>query len=73
MKILKALDLTNKRFGKLIAIQRAPKRKDKYIRWICNCDCGNIVEVRTDYLTSGHTISCGCEKKKWFKKKDLNG
>jgi len=70
---LKALDLTNKRFGKLIAIQRAPKRKDKYTRWICNCDCGNTVEIRTDYLTSGHTTSCGCEKEKWFKKKYVNG
>lgn len=63
---MKALDLTNKRFGKLVALQRAPKRNDKYTRWICQCDCGNICEVRTDYLTSQHTISCGCEKQKCF-------
>jgi hypothetical protein len=31
----KALDLTNQKFGKLVAIQRAPKRNDRYTRWIC--------------------------------------
>ena len=60
---MKALDLTNQRFGKLVAKKRAPKRNDKYTRWICECDCGNKeVEVRTDYLRSLHTTSCGCEK-----------
>jgi hypothetical protein len=48
----KKLDLTNQRFGKLTVIKPAPKREDRYTRWICRCDCGNIAEVRTDYLTS---------------------
>ena len=48
----KKLDLTNQTFGKLKAIKPAPKRNDKYTRWICECECGKIVEVRTDYLTS---------------------
>lgn len=64
----KKLDLTNQYFGKLQAIKPAPKRNDKYTRWICKCECGNEVEVRTDYLTSLHTISCGCEKDKHFGK-----
>ena len=68
---MKALDLTNKRFGKLIAIERAPKRQDKYTRWICQCDCGIKTEVRTDYLTSNHTTSCGCEKQLHFSQDDL--
>lgn len=62
----KKLDLTNQRFGKLKAIKPAPKRDDKYTRWICECECGKTVEVRTDYLTSLHTTSCGCEKEKYF-------
>lgn len=70
---MKALDLTNQHFGKLIAIQRAPKRNDKYTRWVCQCECGNLVEIRTDYLTSGHTTSCGCEKALFFQKKNLTG
>jgi len=44
----KALDLTGQRFGKLIAIKRAPSRNDRYTRWICQCDCGNKCEVKTD-------------------------
>lgn len=59
---MKALDLTNQRFGNLIALERAPKRNDKYTRWLCQCDCGNTTEVRTDFLRNGHTISCGCKK-----------
>ena len=62
----KKLDITNKRFKKLVALRPAPKRNDRYTRWICQCDCGNVIEVRTDYLTSFHTTSCGCEKEKHF-------
>lgn len=32
---MKALDLTGQRFGKLVALERAPKRNDRYTRWIC--------------------------------------
>lgn len=56
----KKLDLTNQYFGKLQAIKPAPKRNDKYTRWVCKCECGNEIEVRTDYLRNGHTTSCGC-------------
>ena len=62
----KKLDLTNQKFGLLTVLRPAPKRNDRYTRWICQCECGNITEVRTDYLTNGHTSSCGCEKKKYF-------
>lgn len=64
----KKLDLTKQYFGKLQAIKPAPKRNDKYTRWVCKCECGNEIEVRTDYLTSLHTTSCGCEKAKYFNK-----
>ncbi len=70
---MKALDLTGQRFGKLVALDRAPKRNDKYTRWICQCDCGNITEVRTDFLRNGHTGSCGCDKAIHFKTYDLKG
>ena len=70
---MKALDLTNQKFGKLTVLSKAPKRNDKYTRWICRCECDSIVEVRTDYLRSGHTKSCGCEKKKYFNKLNLVG
>lgn len=57
-------DLTNQRFGKLIAIKPIKhQNSDKYY-WICKCDCGNIVEVRGTSLTNGNTQSCGCLKSK---------
>lgn len=52
-------DLTNQRFGKLVAIE--PRgRKNKKIAWFCQCDCGNTSVVASDKLRNGHTQSCGC-------------
>ena len=48
------------RFGKLIALEPTEKRSGTCIVWKCQCDCGNIVEVRSGSLTTGNTSSCGC-------------
>ena len=48
------IDLTNKRFGRLIALER--KGND----WICECDCGNQKDIKAYRLRSGRTKSCGC-------------
>ena len=53
-------DLKNKRFGKLLVIEYNGNGK-----WLCQCDCGNQTIVRSDYLKSGHTQSCGCIHKKY--------
>ena len=66
----KKLDLTNQHFGELTAIKPATSRNDRYTRWVCKCSCGKEVEVRTDYLTSSHTTSCGHIKEKFFSKND---
>ena len=70
---MKKIDLTNQRFGKLVVVCPAPKKKDKYTRWICQCDCGQITEVRTDFLRNGHTTSCGCIKQTHFGRHNLIG
>lgn len=70
---MRALDLRGKVFGELTAIEPAPKRNDKYRRWICRCECGKVTEVRTDYLTNGHTTTCGHLKDQYFYKLDLVG
>lgn len=57
-----ALDLTNQRFGRLVAISKAPSRKGKTY-WLCQCDCGNQKEVQTGHLRDGKIQSCGCLKK----------
>lgn len=55
----KALDLTNKKFGRLTAIQKASSKSNKTY-WLCKCDCGNKKEIQTSHLTSGAIQSCGC-------------
>ena len=62
------VDLSNKRFGKLTVIEYAGHNKHKHILWKCKCDCGNIVEVDTGALNSGHTKSCGCSHADHMKK-----
>ena len=57
---IKFNDLTNKRFGKLIALKPIGKASNQHIVWECKCDCGQITNVITDNLTRGLTKSCGC-------------
>lgn len=56
----KKLDLTNQRFGKLIALYST--HKNGKTAWHCKCDCGNELDVFTFCLRNGNTSSCGCEK-----------
>lgn len=55
----KTLDLKNKRFGRLVALERTVNKKG-ISGWICKCDCGNEKWVETRSLTKGITKSCGC-------------
>lgn len=55
----KALDITGQRFGKLIALSKAPSRSGKTY-WLCQCDCGNQKEIQTSHLINGSIQSCGC-------------
>lgn len=52
-------DLTGKRFGRLTVIKRIGNN-GKQALWLCECDCGNEIQVTTNHLTSGNTQSCGC-------------
>ena len=57
----KRVDLTNKKSGKLIALQPTDKRTvDGRVIWKCVCDCGNITYVDTHSFQSGKKQSCGC-------------
>lgn len=53
-------DLTNQRFGKLIAISPTNERKWRCVVWKCKCDCGNECNVTSHELKNGNTQSCGC-------------
>lgn len=56
-------DLSNQRFGRLIAKYPRNIKKNGSIYWYCECDCGKSAEVLSRYLCSGSTKSCGCLKR----------
>lgn len=64
-------DLTNKRFGKLIVLQRAENDRQDILRWLCRCDCEKTSVVRSNALTSGNTKSCGCYGRECLEKNRL--
>ena len=60
-------NLVGKRYGNLTVIkdsgQRTPNKGE--VLWLCQCDCGNTILVKTSHLeykngTELHTTSCGC-------------
>lgn len=53
------IDLTGKRFGRLVVVSRA-ESKCNMSRWNCICDCGNKTVVYSNNLLRGYTQSCGC-------------
>ncbi len=64
---IKKKDLVGKRYGNLTVIkdsgQRTPSKGE--VLWLCQCDCGNTILVKTSHLeykngTELHTTSCGC-------------
>lgn len=65
-------DLTNKRFGKLVALHIYNDKTESHIKWYCQCDCGNTTIVRGTSLTRGITKSCGCLIKESVAKSNRN-
>lgn len=60
-KNIKGKDLTGKRFGRLLVLQRAnDKGQAKYY---CKCNCGNEIVISGQNLSRGDSRSCGCLKK----------
>lgn len=54
-------DITGEKFGRLTAIELTDRRSpsgDAY--WKCQCECGNVTEVKKSRLSGGYTKSCGC-------------
>ena len=58
----KLVNLTNKKFTRLLVIKRIfPKKlSSKPTYWECLCDCGVVTKATSRSLTTGHTKSCGC-------------
>lgn len=56
---MRPLDLSHEKFGRLTPMKPSRTVSGKYA-WICKCDCGKYITVRTADLRRGHTQSCGC-------------
>lgn len=59
---MKLQDLTGLKFANLLVIKRDLDAKSRHPKWICKCDCGNIISVLGAQLKRSHTKSCGCLK-----------
>jgi CDP-6-deoxy-D-xylo-4-hexulose-3-dehydrase len=61
----KLIDLTGKKFGRLLVIERVaePIGKDYSYYWLCDCECGCKKKISGHSLRSGRTLSCGCLKR----------
>lgn len=56
-------DLTGQRFGRLVALKVVGVNKYRRAIWLCECDCGETVEVARPNLIRQDgkgTRSCGC-------------
>lgn len=59
----KSLNLTGKRFGRLLVLEGGEVDEHRHDLWRCICDCKREIVVRGDNLRSGNTRSCGCLSK----------
>ncbi|WP_250227715.1 AP2 domain-containing protein [Anaeropeptidivorans aminofermentans] len=60
-------NISNQRFGHLLALYPDKTSKNSPRKWLCRCDCGNICSVSISNLRNGHTKSCGCLQDKEYR------
>ena len=57
-------NIAGTRYGRLVVICRSGRKEypcgATASLWMCQCDCGKMVEATTSSLRSGNTLSCGC-------------
>ncbi len=59
---MKFKNLIGQKFGRYLVLELA-ETKNKRIRWLCKCDCGEERIVQSNNLISGQCQSCGCLNK----------
>ena len=58
----KFIDLRGQKFGRLEVLEQSENTRTNNVQWLCQCECGNKIKARGDYLRQGRVISCGCSK-----------
>jgi hypothetical protein len=69
---MKAIDVTGKRYGRLIVVERFVKEGKgtrKITAYRCLCDCGNETSADYSNLYTGTTKSCGCIRTEVLKRR----
>jgi hypothetical protein len=61
----KPIDLSNRKFGKLIAVEKSHSGKYGMV-WRCKCECGAIHHASAAELSRNRVQSCGCSQIKHF-------
>lgn len=57
------VDISGQRFGALVALHPHDRDANGRFRWLCRCDCGKVLAIRSGNLRTGNSRSCGCQKK----------
>ena len=55
--MVRKIDLTGRRIGKLTVLRESDQRKGY---WFCQCECGRTKEIFGSCLRKERTLSCGC-------------
>lgn len=66
------VDLSGKRFGRWLAIERGLNDGSNFVRYLCKCDCGTVRLVHGASLRKGTSKSCGCLLREVAAKTRLN-
>lgn len=58
----RSVNIQGQTFGDLTVLGRgySAGRKHRSAIWLCRCECGNLTQVRGEFLRAGKTKSCGC-------------
>lgn len=68
MSSKRIINLKGQKFGRLTVLSLKEKNSKDRVKWICKCECGNIVDVSSYNLSHGIAKSCGCLQKEVAKK-----
>lgn len=54
-------DLVSLRFGKLVVLERVENSKDRRRRYLCKCDCGRNIIVKSSYRYQANKLNIEIE------------
>lgn len=53
--------IPGQKFGRLTVLKRAENNPGQQgVRWLCQCECGNVKSIQAGKILNGQTKSCGC-------------